>query len=74
MSIEKPKKKPEETAPIKWMRPDKEREEQAAKAEAERASGDAQNIRIVIDYGVKENGVEREATPEEKAEFESWGK
>ena len=67
MSIDKPKKKPEETAPIKWITPDKEREEQAAKAEAGRASGDAQNIRIVVDYGVKENGAEREATPKEKS-------
>ncbi len=33
-------KKPDETKPIKWIRPDKEREEQAAKAE--RASGDAE--------------------------------
>lgn len=43
------------------------REEAKKKAEAQ-----VEHLHFVIDYSVKENGKERPATPEEKAEFESW--
>ena len=44
-----------------------------ARAEAQKeAEAQAEHLHIVIDYGVKENGKERPATPEEKAEFASW--
>lgn len=44
-----------------------------ARAEAKKeAEAQAEHLHIVIDYGVKKNGKERPATPEEKAEFESW--
>lgn len=44
-----------------------------AKKEAKKeAEAQAEHLHIIIDYGVKENGETRPATPEEKAEFESW--
>ena len=44
-----------------------------ARAEAKKeAEAQAEHLHIIIDYGVKENGETRPATPEEKAEFESW--
>lgn len=44
-----------------------------ARAEAKKeAEAQAEHLQIIIDYGVKENGETRPATPAEKAEFESW--
>ena len=42
-----------------------------ARAEAKKeAEAQVEHLQIVIDYGVKENGETRPATPTEKAEFE----
>ena len=44
-----------------------------ARAEAKKeAEAQAEHIQIVIDYGVKENGEVRDATPDERTEFEKW--
>lgn len=44
-----------------------------ARAEAKKeAEAQAEHLHIIIDYGVKENGETRPATPTEKAKFESW--
>ena len=44
-----------------------------ARAEAKKeAEAQVEHLQIVIDYGVKENGDTRPATPTEKAEFERW--
>ena len=44
-----------------------------ARAEAKKeAEAQVEHLQIVIDYGVKENGETRPATPAEKAEFERW--
>lgn len=46
-----------------------------ARAEAKKeAEAQVEHLQIIIDYGVKENGETRLATPEEKAQFESWAK
>lgn len=58
--------------PMSWARKS-EIAERADTLEAKKeAEAQAEHLHIIIDYGVKENGETRPATPEEKAEFESW--
>lgn len=62
--------------PMSWARKSEIAERAdtlGTRAEAKKeAEAQAEHLHIVVDYGVKENGKERPATPEEKAEFASW--